>query len=100
LKTVIEEVERLEDELCQGVRRSLEFIPCPVPGARLAFYITSLTKPDNTAKRNAKKQLQLALPLNLFLCLHVRKWASFYVQNLELSYPIFQRVIHNQSSMF
>jgi hypothetical protein len=83
LKSVVQEVERLERELCQGNQKGLEPVPCPVPGARLAFYITSLTKPNTTGQRNAKKQLQLALPLNLFLSLHVRKWTSFYVQNLS-----------------
>ena len=81
LKAVFSDVERLENDLCNGI--SIEHVPCPVPGARLAFYITSLTKPDTKEVRNAKKQLQLALPLNLFLCLHARKWTSFYVQNLS-----------------
>lgn len=86
LKEVILEVERLENDLCKGVQESLNHVPCPVPGARLAFYITSLTKPDTTEQRNARKQLQLALPLNLFLSLRVRKWTSFYVQNLSINF--------------
>ena len=89
LKTVIREVERLESDLCQGMQESIEHVPCPVPGARLAFYITSLTKPDTTEKRNAKKQLQLALPLNLFLSLRARKWISFYVQNQAIQFNFY-----------
>jgi len=83
LKDVVQEVECLERELCEGKQQALDPVPCPAPGARLAFYIASLTKPNTTGQRNAKKQLQLALPLNLFLTLHVRKWTSFYVQNLS-----------------
>ena len=85
LKAVFEDVERLDNELCQGNHKVIAPEPCPVAGARLAFYITSLTKPHTTGQRNARKQLQLALPLNLFLSLRARKWSSFYAQNLSNS---------------
>ena len=52
-------------------------VRCPWDDACLAFYITSLTKQGTS--RDAARQLKLALPLNLFLNLHCREWATFYV---------------------
>jgi hypothetical protein len=45
----------------------------------LAFYITSLTKPNTT--RDAATQLKIALPLNLFLAMRAREWTTFYVRH-------------------
>jgi hypothetical protein len=75
---------RLEDELCWGISRSIDEQPCPArDGTRLAFYITSLTKPNTS--RDAAAQLMMALPLNLFLALHARAWTTFYVRRPEFT---------------
>jgi hypothetical protein len=73
---------RLEDELCRGNTKGIDPEPCPREGTRLAFYITSLTKPGSG--RDAAAQLKVALPLNLFLALQSREWATFYVSLSEL----------------
>lgn len=73
---------RLEDELCRGNTKGIDPEPCPREGTRLAFYITSLTKPGT--QRDAAAQLKVALPLNLFLALQSREWATFYVSLSEL----------------
>jgi hypothetical protein len=79
---VAEAAWRLEDDLDRGVRTGIEPEPCPRAGTRLAFYITSLSKPHTD--RDAAAQLKVALPLNLLLALHSRKWATFYVSRSEL----------------
>ena len=78
LKSVLSEAVKLERDLCEGVRSGVAPVNSPIQGARLAFYITSLTK--RGSQRNAAMQLKLALPINLFLNLQARKWASFYVR--------------------
>ena len=80
MKEVLNTARQLEDDLCRGFRDGIKQQPCPGrDGTRLAFYITSLTKP-NTA-RDAASQLKVALPLNLFLAMRARDWTSFYVRH-------------------
>jgi hypothetical protein len=87
LNEVVRAVDQLEDELCNAIRTGIEKQPCPASiGTRLAFYITSLTKPNTS--RNAAKQLMVALPLNLFLALHAREWTTFYVRRPEINTPL------------
>ena len=78
MRSVLNEADRLERELCEGVRAGIDPVDCPIEEAHFAFYTTSLTKRGSV--RDAAMQLKLALPINLFLNLQARKWASFYVR--------------------